>query len=417
MKYLFLSINYSPEPTGFAPHVAAICEKLVRENNTVNIISGFPFSPNWHRWEGYENKWVLIQEINGVTVRRVTHFIPRRSGRFLDRILMESTFCLSAFFHIIINRLSEYDLIVYVGAQPSIALLSKIFSKLIQVPYVIEINDLASQAATDVGIIKTKFILSLITTFEFWSYNGSSGAVVLCSAFRDALINNGYPNSKIRIIPSPINLENIRPIMADDSFRKKYGLSKDDFIILYAGSMGLKQALINIINTAQILRAIRNDVKWIIVGDGEQNQYLKKKVLEYSLQGIVNILPFQDEKNLSKMFADADVLLLNQLSSLVDAVIPSKLLTYMSAGKPIVAAVNKKSQGAAILNESKGGLIVEPENPQALCNAVIPLKRKDPVLNQMGQLNREYAEQHFDQNKVVEAHMTFFNEIISSVIK
>jgi glycosyltransferase involved in cell wall biosynthesis len=108
------------------------------------------------------------------------------------------------------------------------------------------------------------------------------------------------------------------------------------------------------------------------------------------------------------MFAAADVLLLNQLRSVKDTVIPSKLLTYMAAGRPVLAAVNRASQGAEILLEANGGLLVAPEDPNGLAEGVETLMRAGTqVLAAMSERNRAYAEQHFDQATILAQHESF----------
>src|SRR5258708_22204922 len=140
MDVLVLSINYSPEPTGFAPHVAAACEHLVSQGHRVSVMTGFPFAPYWRRWPDYHRQFISREDINGVEVLRLTHFIPRRAGQMIQRLLMEGSFCLLAGLIGICRFRSHWDVIVYVGAQPSIAMLVKIMAYLRSIPYVVNIN-------------------------------------------------------------------------------------------------------------------------------------------------------------------------------------------------------------------------------------------------------------------------------------
>jgi glycosyltransferase involved in cell wall biosynthesis len=113
------------------------------------------------------------------------------------------------------------------------------------------------------------------------------------------------------------------------------------------------------------------------------------------------------------MYAAADVLLLNQVGTVKDTVVPSKLLTYMAAGRPVLAAVNGSSQGAEILRHANGGIVVAPDDPDALVAGADAL-RKTPrsVLEAMATRNRRYAEQHFDQHKILAAHEQFIQELL-----
>ena len=399
MRILVFTINYTPEATGFAPHVAGACEYLASRGHAVTVITGFPFAPRWKRFEAYRGRFIAKARINGVTVWRVTHFIPRRAASVLQRLLMEASFCLTSLFLVPVWVRARFDLIWYVGAQPSIAMLARFTAAILRVPYVVNIQDLATDAARDVGIVRRRFLLRWLRRFEFAAYRKAAAAMVLSRSFRDALVEEGYSADRVHIIRSPIDTEAIRPVPRDPSFRSEAGVADDDFVVLFAGSMGLKQGLSNVIEAARLLRAEHADVKWILVGDGEQAAALRARIAELVLTNHVRMMPLQDSAMMAAMFAAADLLLLNQVGAVKDTVVPSKLLTYMAAGKAILASVNAQSQGAAILNEAGGGIIIPPDDPHALARAVVAAKQSDS-LAAMGARDRAYAEEHFDQRKV-----------------
>jgi colanic acid biosynthesis glycosyl transferase WcaI len=157
MGILILSLNYAPEPTGFAPHTSALAEHLASRGDTVTVITGFPFAPRWTRWPEYRRRFISRQSINQVRVVRVSHFIPRRPGSALQRILMEGSFAATAMLAVLLRSLTAppVDAVIYVGAQPAIAWLARVLAALHRAPYVVKITDLAAQAAVDVGIARS----------------------------------------------------------------------------------------------------------------------------------------------------------------------------------------------------------------------------------------------------------------------
>lgn len=414
MNLLILTINYWPEPTGFSPHTTALTEHLARVGHQVTVITGFPFAPKWKRWPAYRREFVRRESINGVRLVRVTHFIPRRPAIAWQRMAMEASFCASAAVAVsktFLDRRSVPDAVLYVGAQPAIAMLARGVAAVARVPYFVNVNDMAAQAAADVGIIRAGWTQRLLERFEFAAYQSSAGASVLCQSFADALVERHYPPARIRLIRSPVDLDRVRPLPSKPEDREALGLPGDAFVILFAGSMGLKQGLANVVEAARHLsRRASSDrrIFWALIGDGEVRRHIEHLVAEYSLDRYVRIVPFQPEDRLASTFAAADVLLLNQLASIKDTVIPSKLLTYMAAGRPVLAAVNSSSQGAEILRDANGGLLVAPEDPFALVRGVEALMNATPdALAAMGQRNRSYAERHFDQRKIVAQHEAF----------
>jgi colanic acid biosynthesis glycosyl transferase WcaI len=84
----------------------------------------------------------------------------------------------------------------------------------------------------------------------------------------------------------------------------------------------------------------------------------------------------------------------------------------MAAGRPVLAAVNPASQGALLLGESQGGVIVDPENPAALAAAVKQLQANPMALQEMGRRNRQYAEKNFDRRRIFAAQEAFLGEIV-----
>lgn len=408
MRVLIFSINYWPEQTGFAPHVARFAESLVAAGDEVTVVTGFPFAPQWRRSSGYGRDFTRREMINGVDLFRLSHFVPPRPGSALQRILMEGTFC--AVFLLNFWRLrGRYDVVLYVGAQPAIAMLSRLIAAAGRIPYVLWINDLASDAARDVGIIRSRWILRLLGAFENRAYAAAGGAIVLCDAFRQALLAIGVPDEKIILIRSPIDVVAIRPGSDGGSFRREHQIPADAFVVMFAGSMGLKQGMDNVIASARATAADPSIV-WLLVGDGEARPAVERLIGEAQLKNVV-LLPLQPEERMSQMFAAADLLLLNQLRAVKDSVVPSKLLTYMAAGKPVVAAVNGSSQAAEIVRESAGGRLVVPEEPADLARAVIEMRGQTERLMEMGINNRRYAETFFDERKGFDAQRRFLTAV------
>lgn len=406
-RLFIISINYAPEPTGFAPHAAALAGHLAGRGHVVSVFTGFPFAPVWRRQADDRGQLYRVERKDGATVYRLTHFIPRRPSSAIQRILMEATYSVFALPATLAAALrgGRPDALLYIGAQPALAMLTRIIAALFGRPYFVNVNDLAARAALDVGIVAGP-LYRLLDTFEFAAYRGAAGASVLCRAFEDALVEHGFPAGRIRLIRSPIDIEQIRPVPSDGSFRRRYSIPADACVVLHAGSMGKKQGLMNVVDAAAITAGKR--LRWVFVGDGEDKASLAEAVRARGLDEVVRFVPFQRDDELAEMFAEADVLLLNQLRAVKDTVIPSKLLTYMSAGRPVLAAVNASSQGAEILRDADGGRLVAPEDPAALAAAAawfmeLPQEQQ----RGFGRRNRAYAEVHFDQRKILAAHEEF----------
>ena len=415
MRTLIFSLNYLPEPTGFAPHTAALAEHLARTGHDVTVVTGFPFAPRWKRAVEYRGELVRRETVAGVRIVRVTHFIPRAPGRMLQRVLMEGTFAASAALLALVPLLARrksFDAVVYVGAQPAIAWLGRLTAAACGAAFIVMITDLAAQAAIDVGIVRSSLLARLLDRIEFSAYRPAGAAIVLCDAFRESLVDDGFPRAGVHVIRSPIDLTALHPGGSGAAFRKGHGIDPGAFVVLYSGSLGLKQGLFQVVEAAALLAADCPSVRWVLVGEGETRQALARRIESAGARDRVSLLPLQPESEMNEMFAAADVLLLSQLRSVKDTVIPSKLLTYMAAGRPVLAAVNGASQAAEIVRDARCGVLVQPESAAALAGGVRELMAAPGERAEMARRGRLYAEQHFDRASIVVAQQRVIEQLV-----
>ena len=415
MRIVVLSLNYAPEPTGFAPHTTALAEHLASAGHDVTVVTGFPFAPRWKRAAEYRGELVRRETVAGVRIVRVTHFIPRAPGRMLQRVLMEGTFAAAAALFALVPLLARgksFDAVVYVGAQPAIAWLGRLVAAACGAAFVVKITDLAAQAAVDVGIVRSAAMARFLERIEFSAYRRADAAIVLCDAFRESLVDRGFPRGDVHVIRSPIDLTALHPGGSGVAFRKRHGIDPGAFVVLYSGSLGLKQGLFEVVEAAALLAADCPSARWVLVGEGETRQALARRIESAGAPGRVSLLPLQPESEMNDMFAAADVLLLSQLRSVKDTVIPSKLLTYMAAGRPILAAVNGASQAAVIVGDARCGVLVEPESAAALAGGVRALMAAPGERAEMARRSRVYAEQHFDRASIVVAQRHVVEQLV-----
>ena len=172
---------------------------------------------------------------------------------------------------------------------------------------------------------------------------------------------------------------------------------------------GDKQNLINVVNAAEYSQG-EIDLVWVLVGEGEDLPALKRAAEDRAPN--LSLLPLQPAAAMPQMYAAADVLLLNQIAAMEDAVIPCKLLTYMAAGRPIVAAVNENSEAARVIRRAQCGVIVPAEDPRPSARQC---SRYKTILNcaaSWALMRVLYAEMHFTKASVLEAYDEFFLTVL-----
>jgi len=162
--------------------------------------------------------------------------------------------------------------------------------------------------------------------------------------------------------------------------------------------MGVKQGLDVVLDAAERTRS-HPDILYLLVGDGAVRPGLVDGVARRGLDN-VRILPLQPLPIFRELLSAIDVTLVTQQRVVADIVFPSKMLTLFAAGRPVVASVSPGSEVARVVTEARAGLVVPPEDPAALAEAVLKL-RGEERRRSMSARGREHARAHWDREKIL----------------
>jgi glycosyltransferase involved in cell wall biosynthesis len=193
-----------------------------------------------------------------------------------------------------------------------------------------------------------------------------------------------------------------RPNMSRAEARDRLQLLQERVICLHAGNMGFKQGLENVIECARLAQQKEPSFQFVFVGDGNQRNALQELAAQYDLTNVL-FLPFQPKDFFPNMLACADVLLLNQLASVIDMSLPSKITSYLASGRPVVAAVAPESEAAREIKQSGGGIVVPPEDPEALLDALLGVTQDTDLQNELGFRGQAYAKEALSPKASLEA--------------
>jgi len=400
MRILVIGNNYAPETTGIAPYTTGLCEHLASEGHQIEVITAFPYYPEWRVRDGSRGHIYQREHINGVTVRRVWHFVPSRASNLLQRLAHDISFSVSAFLAGLFA--GSFDIIYCACPPPTAAFSARLLGKIRRKPYLIKLADLASDAALATGILKNGLALRVGLEIEGFVYRGAERIICLCQGFVEKLKARGISAEKLQVITDWADTESIRPISAAKAFREVNGLSEAQFLLLHAGNMGKKQNLMNVVLAADISQG-EPALLWLLVGHGEERAKIQEEIARRRLTNI-RLLPLQPAADLAEMYCSADLLILNQHASVRDAVIPSKLLTYMAAGRAVLAAVSETSEAAQQIRRANCGVLVPPDTPEALVAAALSLQRDSSQRQELGANGRAYVVLRYTKQYVLQEY-------------
>ena len=177
--------------------------------------------------------------------------------------------------------------------------------------------------------------------------------------------------------------------------------------MLHAGTIGIVTDIAVIVSAAELLSEDHN-IRFVIVGDGHEAPAFKDSVAKRDVQNVL-FAPFQPRSRLSDVQGIADVGLLVVKTGQEVTSVPSRVLGYMSAARPILAAVSKNSESARFIERAKCGVIVEPSNPQALAMGVRMFKEDSRKRAELGSNGRQFLLENLSKDRVIGEYRRLFS--------
>jgi glycosyltransferase involved in cell wall biosynthesis len=384
MRILIAGSSYAPEETGIAPYTTGFAEHLVEQGHDVTVITGMPSYPQWQVYPEYRGVLRKLESRGGVNVRRVRGYIPRRQSTW-KRGLFEASFLLGG---LTAARVPQPDVVL--GVVPALGggVLASLAARRFGRPYGLIFQDVTAPAAAQSGVGRGGRAVGAIRAVEGWTARGASAVGIIAEDFRPYLGSLGVNPSRIRRVRNWMHVE--EPKLERSAVRRQLDWAEEAVVCLHAGNMGYKQGLSNIVECARL--AVERDPRFLFVlmGDGNQRPLLVDLVERYRLPNM-RFLPIQPAERFSCVIAAADLLLVNQRASVINMSLPSKLTSYFSSGRPVVAAVAPESETASEIRSNGTGVLVPPDRPELLLQAARDLVA-DPVRqDRLGAAGQRYA--------------------------
>ena len=394
MRILILSINYWPEVTGIGAFTTYRAEYLAATGHEVEVCTTFPYYPDWKVPPEYSGKLGLKEKRNGVSIVRSYSYIPTRVTA-LKRILFEASFIIGVTLRALLRK--RPDVLLVVSPPLGLAATAILLSRLWSIPYVFDVEDLQPDSASDLGMLP-KWAVKLLYKVENAAYRHARLVTTLTPSMRQKIIAKGFREDHVELLEPRMDDSLIDlPPEEGIAFRQRYNLG-EKFLATHSGNMGVKQGLDVILDAAALNRA-DDSMLFLCVGNGSDCERIKRRAAELDL-GNVRFLPLLDETDFRGLMAASNVCLVTQQRSVSEIFFPSKIVTYLAAGRPMIASVNPECEVARMTRESGAGRVVEAENPRALLEAVCELRNAD--LRKAGENARAYACMRWSSGRVLE---------------
>ncbi len=233
----------------------------------------------------------------------------------------------------------------------------------------------------------------------------SDAVVAITEDFRPILRTYAVDEARMHVIENWAPLDDVPVRPKANAWAEAHHLA-DKTCLLYSGTMGMKHNPDFVLQLALHFRH-RDNLRVVVVSQGLGADWLTEKKATHGLNNLI-VLGFQPFEALPEVLATAEVLMAVLEPEAGAFSVPSKVLTYLCAARPVLLAVPPENLAARIVARIEAGRIVPPTDPAAFVDAAAALLADPEQRRAMGRNARAYAEKTFDISAITDAFEEMF---------
>lgn len=386
-RVLFLNRSYWPDVEASGQLLTELCEDLSEEFD-VHVLAG---QPNQNP-DGTAFRRHGTERHHGVTIHRVWHTRFSKAS-LLGRAVNLFTFLISA--AVAAFLVPRPDIVVTETDPFLLTVLGHWLQSIRGSRHVAYIQDLYPDVALALGKIRDGAITRCLAWQLTKALRTADLVVVLNDSVKHRVASRGVPEERLVVQPNWADTAQIRPLRNGNPVPQD--ASAKPFVVMYAGNHGLCHQLDQILDTAVLLRD-RTDIHFAFVGDGVSKPGLVADAASEKLAN-VSFRPYVPKSELAENLSAADAHLLTLDPRVEHCIAPCKLYGILASGVPTIAVVNEHSVIGTLVRERRVGLVVPPEAPERLAEAVQYLAANRDQAREMGHRGRELAVAEFDRHQ------------------
>lgn len=397
MRLLIIGINFHPELTGIGKYTGEMVDYLAAQGHEVRVVTAPPYYPWWRVQPPYSGWQYRREHWQGMDVWRSPLWVPNKPTG-ITRLLHLLSFAISSAPVLLMQVRWRPDLVICIAPSIFNAPFALLTTRISRAKSWLHIQDFEIDAALQLNMLPKNNLFTnwakqaeqvLLKRFDLVS--------TISTRMLERLLDKGVAETQTYLFPNWVNLNEIVPLDKEhNKYRDRLGISEQDIVVLYAGNMGKKQGIEYIVEAANTLRE-HSFIHFVLCGDGAVHDEMVQ--LATGLENL-HFLPLQPIDRLNDLLNMADIHALPQRANAADLVMPSKLTGMMASGKAIIAMAEQGTEIDQVI--SKTGIVIPPEDTQALSNAILNLAKNEPLRKALGFRAREYAESHWGYRDILD---------------
>jgi colanic acid biosynthesis glycosyl transferase WcaI len=398
---VFLNRNYWPErPEG--QMLTDLAVDLVRRGWDVTVIASR--APHG----GAPGRLARHERRDGVRILRVAPDTLAHRG-WVGRVLRYLQY-LGAM-AVILMRIPRPDIVVAMTDPPMLLLPALLLARARRARTVCWVRDVFPHKAARLGVVQHGGVAHrAFEALARFTHRQCDALVSPGERIAEVLREAGTPPHRVSCIPNWADAAGIQPVHPESNpFRAEHGLD-GAFVVLYSGRAGFEHRFSEVMEAAWLLRD-RHDVRFLFIGGGEQWPHLEADAWRLGLDK-VRFMDYQPREQLTYSLSAADVSLVTEHPEVASFRAPSKTYGILASGRPLLFVGSEQSEVARIVTEHECGLVIPPNDAEALVDALMHLKDNPQEAAAMGARAREAAVTLYDRR--IATHR--WHEVLEQVV-
>lgn len=395
MRILFLTPYFPPEVGAPQTRIYELALRLQKLGHEVVVLTTFPNYPTGTvpaRWRG-KFFWKGVDQ--SIRVYRVWSYASPNKGFYL-RLLSQLSF---AIFASLAGLLLPCINVILVESPPLFDGFAGMFiSRIRRTPYIFNVADLWPDVAVETGMLNNPMLIQLARAMERLFYQHAALVLAVTAGVRQRIIDRGIAPAKVALFRNAVDTRFFFPRTEIAQVRRDLGISNSDFLVTYAGTLGLGQQVDTILDAAaQFQQRGEHAVKFIFFGDGSEKEKLQQKARELDILN-VRFLGLQPKADMPELLSASDCILVSIRDvAVLQSALPTKMFEAMACARPVVLVA--RGEAVDVLEEAAAGVCALPGNVLSIYNAIRHVQNDAARALAMGQRGREYVALHFNRDQ------------------
>jgi len=404
MKIKILTNCYPPEIGAAANQLYELAQALTAAGHSVSVVTRFPRHIPASLLPKTKGSWLIREKRPEASVVRVK--IPQFSRRV--PLLREIEHALNFILLVVACLTSDRAEVTLVYSPPIVvgyaAVMARLFNRS---KVVLNVQDLFPQSLIDLGQMQNKLLIAISRWLERFLYRRVDQITVMSKSNKKIVEKTAGEPAKVTVMYNWVDTEFIRPGERDNELRREFGLG-DKFVLTFAGCIADSQDMDIILGAAAELEGY-DGILFLIAGNGPNSDATRERAR--MLKNVL-VLPIQPREKYVKMLAASDVGLITLSPSVATPVVPSKMLSIMSAGRAILASLPLTGDAPGFVKRAGAGIVVPAGDQKAFNAAVTRLASDGELCARYGRQGREWVVAHYSLGVCAQKYEELFTQVV-----